>query len=192
MFSSIDTTFCFSVAYTISVSCITCSNPITSSITSSCDFSYSSFCCSNSSIFLFNFLISFSSSCIWLVLPIMLFVFTVVDPPVIAPLGLITSPFSVTILNEYLFCLASIIAVSMLSTITVLPSKFNIISSYFLSTFTKSAAIPITPPKLFFISLSTLFPFTEAIGKKEALPKLFFLKCSISFLASSSVSVTMF
>ena len=46
--------------------------------------------------------------------------------------------------------------------------------------------------KLFFINLSTLFPFTEAIGKKDALPKLFFLKCSISFLASSSVSVTMF
>ena len=80
---------------------------------------------------------------------------------------------------------------SILSTITVLPSKFNIICSYFLLNFTKSDAIPITPLSFPFI-FSNFFPLTEAIGKNDALPKLFFLKCSTSFFASSSVSVTMF
>ena len=54
-------------------------------------------------------------------------VFVITEPPVIAPAGSIKSPFSVTILKEYEFCLAKAIAESISSTITVLPSKFKII-----------------------------------------------------------------
>ena len=90
-----------------------------------------------------------------------------------------------------MFCFATLIAVSIVSVITVLPSKFKIICSYFLSYFTKSEAIPITPFSFNF-AFSSFLPFTDVIGKNDALPKLFFLKCSIKFLASSSVSVTMF
>ena len=90
---------CFSVAYSISISWLVCSILATSSSKSSIDVSYSSFSLVIFSISLFNFSISFSSSFIWFVLPIMLVVFCVVEPPDIAPLGLIISPFSVTILK---------------------------------------------------------------------------------------------
>lgn len=80
----------------------------------------------------------------------------------------------------------------MSSTITVLPNKLNIISSYFLFTLIRSEAIPITPSIPLVLILSNFFPFTDVIGKKVALPKLFFLKCSTNFFASSSVSVTIF
>ena len=51
--------------------------------------------------------------------------------------------------------------------------------------------MPITP--VFFPFIFSIFlPFTAVIGKNDALPKLFFLKCSTNFLASSSVSVTIF
>ena len=118
-------------------------------------------------------------------------VFLATEPPVIAPDGFIKSPSTVTILNMYPFCFATLIAVSIVSTITVLPSKFNIICSYFLLYFTKSDAIPITPFS-FPLILSNFLPLTDEIGKKDALPKLFFLRCSTNFLASSSVSVTIF
>ena len=95
------------------------------------------------------------------------------------------------ILNEYPFSFAKFIAFCILSTITVLPNKFNIICSYFLLYVTISEAIPITPIFLPFI-FSNFFPFTEDIGKNDALPKLFVRKCSINFFASSSVSVTIF
>ena len=118
-------------------------------------------------------------------------VFLATEPPVIAPDGFIMSPSSVIILNVYPFCFATFIALSILSTITVLPSKLIIICSYFLSNFIKSDAIPITPFSFPFI-LSSFFPLTDAIGKNDALPKLFFLKCSTNLFASCSVSVTMF
>ena len=44
-----------------------------------------------------------------------------------------------------MFCLARLIAEFIFSTITVLPSKFRIISLYFESHLTKSEATPITP-----------------------------------------------
>ena len=75
----------------------------------------------------------------------MLTVLLATEPPLIAPEGFITSPFNVTILNLYEFCFASFTALSILSTITVLPNKFNIIPSYFLSAFIKSDATPIIP-----------------------------------------------
>ena len=80
---------------------------------------------------------------------------------------------------------------SILSTITVLPSKLVTICSYFLLYLIKSDAIPIIPFSWPFI-FSIFLPFTDVIGKNDALPKLFFLKCSTSFFASSSVSVTIF
>jgi len=124
-------------------------------------------------------------------LPKILTVFLATEPPVIAPDGLIKSPSVVTILNVYPFCFATLIAVSMLSTITVLPSKFKMICSYFLLYFIRSDAIPITPLSLPFI-LSNFLPLTDEIGKNDALPKLFFLKCSTNLFASVSVSVTIF
>ena len=101
------------------------------------------------------------------------------------------SPSCVTILKLCKFSFETLIAVSILSTITVLPNKLNIICSYFLLYFIKSDATPIIP-LLFPLILSIFFPFIEVIGKKEALPILFFLKCSTNFFASCSVSVTIF
>ena len=114
------------------------------------------------------------------------------EPPLIAPDGFITSPFNVTILNLYEFFFAKLTALSMSSTITVLPNKFNIIPSYFLSHFTKSDAIPITPSIPFELIPVIFCPLTELIGRKDALPSLFSLKYSTSFFASFSVSVTIF
>ena len=191
IFSSIETNFCFSVAYVISISCNSFSKLVAPSKVSSIDLSYSCFSFSNSTTFSLNFLVSFSNFSISLPLPKILTVFFATDPPVIAPDGLITSPSIVIILNVYPFCLATLIAVSMLSTITVLPNKFNTICSYFLLNLTMSDAIPTTPFSCPFI-LSSFLPLTDVIGKNDALPKLFFLKCCTNFFASSSVSVTIF
>ena len=100
IFSSIEITLCFSVAYVISVSCNCFSNACTSSIISSDEFIYSSLSFSNFWIFSFNFFISFSKLSISLLLPKMLTVFFATEPPVIAPDGFITSPSIVIILNE--------------------------------------------------------------------------------------------
>ena len=101
------------------------------------------------------------------------------------------SPSIVTILKLCPFSLETLIAVSIFSTITVLPNKFKIICSYFLSYFIKSDAKPKTPWMLPFI-FSGLFPWIFEIGKNDALPRLFFLKCSINLFASCSFSVTIF
>ena len=191
IFSSIDNTFCFSVAYVMSISCSSFSNSVTSSKIFSIEFWYSSFSFSCFSILFFRFWISFWSFSISLPLPKIFTVFFATEPPVIAPDGFITSPSIVIILNVYPFCLATFIAFSILSTITVLPNKLVIICSYFLLYFIRSDAIPITP-WLFPFILSNFLPWTEDIGKNDALPKLFFLKCSTNLFASSSVSVTMF
>jgi len=129
-------------------------------------------------------LISFS-------LPKIFTVFFITAPPVIAPDVFIMSPSCVTILKFCPFSFAILIAVSMLSTITVLPNKLYIICSYFLLYFTSSDAIPIIPDLFPFI-LSIFFPFIDVIGKNDALPILFFLKYSTNFFASCSVSVTIF
>ena len=158
---------------------------------SSTPFSYSIFSFSSFSILVLRFATSFSNFSISLLLPKIFTVFLATEPPVIAPDGFITSPSNVIILNAYEFCFATFTAVSILSTITVLPNKFNIICSYFLSYLIKSEAIPINPFSCPFI-FSNFFPLTDEIGKKVPLPKLFFLICSTSLFASSSVSVTIF
>ena len=76
--------------------------------------------------------------------------------PVIAPDGFIISPSNVTILKEYLFSLATFIAVSILSVIIVLPSKLSTIPSYSFLYFTKSDATPITPS--IFLIFSSFLP----------------------------------
>ena len=164
---------------------------------------YFSFAVTISSICLSNFLISSARLFISAFLPNMFTVFFCTDPPVIAPDGFITSPSSVTILKAYLLFLAIFIAVWTLSVITVLPNKFCIIFSYFLSYFTRFDASAITPFSFFillapynFPSSSIIFsntlPFIDEIGKNDARPKLFLRKSSIMFLASFSFSVTMF
>ena len=140
--------------------------------------------------FLSILFISFSNLFISDFLPKIFTVLFWTDPPVIAPDGFIISPSKVTILKEWLFTFASLIAFSILSTITVLPSKFKIIFSYFLSAFTKSDATPIIPSVL--VNLLMLFPLIDEIGKNDARPNLLLLKNSISFFASWSVSVTIF
>ena len=80
----------------------------------------------------------------------------------------------------------------MFSTTTVLPSKFKIIPSYFLSKSIKSDATPTIPDIPVSLYLPSLVPFTDVIGKNDALPNLLSFKNFTNFLASSSVSVTMF
>ena len=191
IFSSIDKTLCFSVAYVISISCNCFSWLSICSIIFSDDSKYSSFSFSNFFTSSSSFFTSFCRFSISLLRPKILTVFLATEPPVIAPDGFIISPSSVIILNEYVFSFATFIAFCILSTTTVLPNKFNIICSYFLLNFTKSDAIPITPIFLPLI-FSNFLPLTDVIGRNDALPKLFFLKYSINLFASSSVSVTMF
>ena len=107
----------------MSISCNSLSKLDESSNIPSIDSSYSSFSFVNFSIFAFPSFISFSSLSISLLLPKILTVFFATDPPVIAPDAFITSPSFVTILNEYLFSFATLIPVSILSTITVLPKR---------------------------------------------------------------------
>ena len=64
----------------------------------------------------------------------------------------------------------------MSSTITVLPNKFNIIPSNFLSQSTKSAATPTIPSIPLSFIFDSFVPFTEDIGKNDALPNLLSLK----------------
>ena len=191
IFSSIDCNFCFSVAYVISISCNCFDKFSVSSNISSDEFSYSCLSFSIFSILFFIFSISCFNCSISLLLPRIFTVFFAIEPPVIEPDTFIISPSNVIILNVLLFSFDKLIAFCILSTITVLPSKFNIICSYFLSKLIKSEAIPITPTFLPFIA-SSFFPFTELIGKNDALPKLLALKYSINFFASCSVSVTIF
>ena len=100
MFSSTAINFCLSAAYTISISCKLFSREFISSSTLSESFKYSSFSCCIFSIFEFIFFNSFSKSSISLALPKIFTVFCATEPPVIAPLGFIKSPFNVTILKE--------------------------------------------------------------------------------------------
>ena len=168
------------------------SSLVTSSITSVTDSVYSFFSAFSFSIFEFISFRDFSKSSISLLLPKIFTVFVWIEPPVIAPVLLIMSPSNVTILKEYELSFAIWIAVSIFSTIKVLPRRLSTICSYLLLHLTKSDATPITPSVLFLIILSNFLPLIDETGKKDALPNLFFLKCSTNFLASSSVSVTMF
>ncbi len=105
-----------------------------------------------------NSSICLPSSSISRLLPKMLTVLLTTEPPVIEPDGLIKSPFKVTIRNAYWFFFARLMAVSISSTITVLPSKLNTICSYFFSYWIKSDAIPITLASLSWLKRSNFFP----------------------------------
>lgn len=88
------------------------------------------FILSNSICFLFTI---FSSSAIFSFLPITPPLLEALFPPVILPVCAISSPDKVTILNEFFNFLDKEIALSILSTTTVLANANFIAFSYFLS-----------------------------------------------------------
>ena len=98
-FSEINSTFCFCVAYSISISCKLLSKCSIVSNNSSMLSKYSSFSFSLFFNFEFNLFNSSFKSSISLLLPRIFTVLVCTEPPVIAPEELIISPFNVTTLN---------------------------------------------------------------------------------------------
>ena len=168
------------------------------SISSNC-FLTSSFWSSNFSIWtLFTSTSSsfeeiiFLSSAILSFLPITPPDLVAVLPPVILPVWASNSPDTVTILKEFFIFLDNLIALSILSTITVFASASLIALLYFFSVVTSSEAIPITPS--FFNTLGLISGASDKLsrGKNVTLPSELSFKYVIKFLAIISSSTTIF
>ena len=114
-------------------------------------------------------------------------------PPEIEPPGLSCSPSRVTILKEYLYFLAILVAESILSATRVRPNIWFIRPAYFASYSTRDAATPMMPSSLSAPpKLPGLCRVIASRGRKVALPSLFSLSQVIVRFAAASLSVTIF